>query len=256
MELNQSKNELVVATFDTMDSYLKQFDEYFLAAQMLTVATIVMVPECEQFEIWRTATIGLYTNNPELPAAINNNLLSMSGILPDMVDTKHIKFLDTYTHSLTRFLRELPPFEGEVFIAVPSTSSNRPMDRRGLLPGCEVSWPCFVSGSTLWPVAMDTIGRILCLCLLSHIFSILGSSDGVMFLIHSHKCGRFVSPLSQFPYDLEVIFPPCTQFKVTQWFRLDVIALGQANIRTKSFGMTLEEMNNSQKGCIIELEEL
>ena len=54
-------------------------------------------------------------------------------------------------------------------------------------------------------------------------------------------------------------FPPLTKFKVTKWYRGDVIALGQSNIREHTFGLSEEQQKviaNNTRPLIIELYEL
>ena len=49
------------------------------------------------------------------------------------------------------------------------------------------------------------------------------------------------------------------KFKVNKWYRGDVIAFGQANIREHTFGLNEEQQNviaNNKKPLIIELYEL
>lgn len=105
----------------------------------------------------------------------------------------------------------------------------------------------FLSGSSLWSVAIE------------HVEDFATKKKQGSVLIIKSKTGRFVGQYSQFSYDAEVIFKPNTKFIVTAWYRGDVIALGQPNIREHTFGIKdvdIDIMMNSNKSMIIELQEI
>jgi hypothetical protein len=113
-------------------------------------------------------------------------------------------------------------------------------------PGARVCWGTFSSGSTMWPVATAALGNNF-------------AKSGTILLIQSKCHGKLIAPFSAFSHDMEVVFGPQCAFRVTNWYRGDVIALGQANIRQHTFGVTsqeeLERLCQSNKPLIIELFE-
>ena len=154
-------------------------------------------------------------------------------------------------------LSDLPSFVGETFMGV-----NR-VNRNLFQIGNEISFPGFLSTSSLWRVATEHVTE----------FS-TKKKEGTIFIVKS-KTGRFVGQYSQFSYDSEVLFRPFTKFKVTNLYHGDVICLGQANIREHTFQIksehtrwgeserkiqnlheTMEMMMSSNKSMIVELEEI
>jgi len=89
-------------------------------------------------------------------------------------------------------------FAGEVFIGV------RELDRSRFRVGCEVSWPVFISGSTLWRVATE------------HLEFESKPKRGTVLLLKS-KQGCQANMLSLFALDSEVLFVPHSKFLVTHW---------------------------------------
>ena len=180
-------------------------------------------------------SIHSYTSNEVVPTMVCDYLME------ECSDAASIK--PSIPHTLLKHvvsaLRALPPFVGEVFFA--ADNANRSLFGVGTF----VRWPMFLSSTSLWPVATDSLKSF--------------TSGGTVFLVHS-QTGRSVSTYSQHPYDCEVIFFPHTAFRVAAWYRGDVIALGQANIREHTFGMKdaaqAEMLRSSTKPLIIELEEL
>ena len=72
------------------------------------------------------------------------------------------------------------------------------------------------------------------------------------------KSGRFIGQYSKSPQDSEVVILPGKRYSVTNWYRGDVIALGQSNIREHTFGIKkddLEKMIFNNKPLIIEIDE-
>jgi ankyrin repeat protein len=134
----------------------------------------------------------------------------------------------------------LPGYAGEVFVGVPD------LMRGHFTPGARVCWGTFSSGSTMWPVATAALGNNF-------------AKSGTILLIQSKCHGKLIAPFSAFSHDMEVVFGPQCAFRVTNWYRGDVIALGQANIRQHTFGVTsqeeLERLCQSNKPLIIELFE-
>lgn len=179
----------------------------------------------------------MFTNNPKVSEVLNTSLLQRefkSNLIRDYIGVLH------------QGLQKLPEFKGEVFIgsAVPN--------RKLFMKGVEFTWNRFVSGSTLWRVALENTPSFTS-----------KARRGTVFILKS-KTGRLVGPYSQYSYDAEVIFLPTTRFRVSNWYHGDVIALGQENIREHTFGikerdderLDMAHMVNSDKALIIELTEI
>lgn len=131
----------------------------------------------------------------------------------------------------------LPPFKAEVYVCAPN------VDRKLFTVGNTVSSPSFISCTSLWPVALEGVDF---------------SKSGTVFIIKSEKKGKCISSHSNYPNESEVVFAPQTKFIVAKWYRGDVIALGQPNIRDHTFGLTEEQKQviaNNKKPLIIELHE-
>ena len=132
----------------------------------------------------------------------------------------------------------LPPFESEVY----ACSLN--VDRKIFTVGNIISSPSFISCTSLWAIAIESINF---------------EKEGTVFLIKSSKKGKHIASHSKNPNECEVVFPPSTKFKVEKWYRGNVIALGQSNIRDHTFGLTEEQQKviaNNTKPLIIEMHEL
>jgi len=176
--------------------------------------------------------ITLFTNNVIVPRSINGVLLGTELI------TEEVK---EYTKHLFSALQSLPPYVGEVFMGVDK------VDRRLFEIGQEFCWPRFVSCSTLWRVATENCPSFT-----------TKAKKGTIFAIRS-KTGRFVGQYSQFGFDAEVLFLPRTKFRVNNWYRGDVFALGQPNIREHTFSLEdedIERLRHSERAMIIELVEI
>ena len=135
-------------------------------------------------------------------------------------------------------IEALPPFESEVYAC--SLNVNRNIFKVGNI----VSSPSFISCTSLWPLAIELINF---------------EKEGTVFLFKSIKKGKHIASHSKNPNECEVVFPPLTKFKVTKWYRGDVIALGQSNIREHTFGLSEEQQKviaNNTRPLIIELYEL
>jgi hypothetical protein len=143
-------------------------------------------------------------------------------------------------------VKSLPTYTGEVFIGCAN------LDRSLFTTGTEFMWPNYFSGSTMWRVAMENTPSFT-----------TNARRGTIFVIKSQS-GRLITEYSLYPYDSEVVFLPYTQFKVTNWYHGNVIALGQENIREHSFlvkevddeALPLSEMIKTDKALIIELKEI
>ena len=143
-----------------------------------------------------------------------------------------------FTKALWTAVEQLPPFKAEVYCC------SNSIDRNLFRVGNVVSSPTFVSASSLWPIALESINF---------------QKSGTVFIIKSENKGKLISSHSSFSFESEVLFLPTTKFVVAKWYRGDVIALGQPNIRDHTFGLTEEQMNTlctNTKPLIIELHEV
>jgi hypothetical protein len=126
-----------------------------------------------------------------------------------------------------------PMCAGEVFKGIPT-----PFDRAMYAKGTTICWSAWSSCTKRWSDALNAAG------------------DGVVFLIKTHS-GRELSVLGAATLD-EVLLPPTARFVVTDWYIGDVIALGQANIRTSAFRVTEASLARATKAgqcVIVELTE-
>lgn len=174
--------------------------------------------------------VSMFTSNAILAQVINKRLMANS-----------LGTLEPFVNGFNNVLDSLPSFDGEVFMG----ANN--VDRVNFAIGNTISWPTFVSATTLWRVAID------------HVTDYSSKKkQGTVFIVKS-KTGTFVGTYSQFSYDAEVIFKPNTKFKVTRWYRGgDFIVLGQENIREHTYGIKPEDIDQyliSDKSLVIEIEE-
>jgi hypothetical protein len=148
------------------------------------------------------------------------------------------KIMFPLTKCLLTSIDILPSFDSEVY----AFSLN--INRKIFTVGNIVSSPSFISCTSLWPVAIESINF---------------EKEGTIFLIKSVKYGKHIASYSKNPNECEVVFPPLTKFIVNKWYRGDVIALGQPNIREHTFSLNEEQqkvISNNSKPLIIELHEL
>jgi len=170
----------------------------------------------------------LYTNNEIVPSSVNKSIL-----------TRNLGSWKTYIKCLHSALDDMPPFEVEVYMG------SNSVDRSLYQVGEEITRPTFTTASTMWRVAID------------HVTEFETKKKGTVFIVKS-KTGRYVGQFSQF-CDAEILFKPNTRFRVSNWYRGDVICLGQANIREHTFKIKEEDIPTylgSNKSLIIELEEI
>jgi hypothetical protein len=169
------------------------------------------------------------------------NALSAEGLKNDTIDPVSRKKFCSY---LLSGLERLPPFEFETYF------SRLELDRTRFLPDQVISFDGLQSATTLWRVATEALqsGEDL--------------KKGTIFIIKT-KTARLVSTYSYNPVDCEVLLLPyqngqSTKYRVNAWYRYSPICLGQANIRTHTFGIKPEEVDlylHTNKAMIIELEE-
>lgn len=172
-------------------------------------------------------SIYLYTGNFNIFTNVNSNL--------DKHDGKNIwmPFITCFYQSILA----LPKLVSEVYRGV-----NTQFDDKKYFPGNTITWNSFVVTSKDWRPTTELIKE----------------NKGIIFIIKS-KTGRDISRYSANPVDSEVIFLPGTSFMITSICRPDIIALGQANIRDKTYSATKYDINKANSGfasIIIELQEI
>ena len=215
-------------------------------------------------------SICTFTNNPLYAIQFNNAILQnqidqsdlkkcIEGQKP-VENTKVIKLPTTTKErvwTLYKTLDMLDSYVGEAFFGV------NQLDRHQFTVGSHISFPGFLSCSTLWRVATEHVSDFA-----------TKKKQGNIFIVKS-KTGKYVGQYSEFSYDSEILFKPFTKFVVTNLYHGDVICLGQANIREHTFRIkdekkrwgeseqkvanlheTLDMMLNSNKSMIIELTEV
>lgn len=196
-------------------------------AKMFTVGCIMNGSKLPASSIFSIYLFSLY---PTLVRSVNQCLSNPNENL------KHKTLLLQYTEYLTEALNKLPSFKGEVF-----RGTNLNIDRTNFEKGTVFTWPTITSSSLDWGYSGD-----------------FKSKKGTIFIIKC-KNGKLIKEYSHHPYENQVLFLPNTQFKVTNWYKGDIIALGQENIRNTAFQLKSEEIEKLKKSndpLIIELEEL
>jgi hypothetical protein len=185
----------------------------------------------------------LYTNNILIPKTLGNALI---GATPAQSDTQQ------YHQLLQQGLGKCPHYNGgEAFLG------SDDLDRKLFLKDTTVQWRTVISTTTLWKAAIENTPSFT-----------TKSRRGTILLFRTKERGsklRLMSGVSMFPYDSEVLVPPGTNFRVTNWYYGDVIALGQPNVREYSYlvgddvldgRLVYKKMIESQSSLIIELTEL
>lgn len=127
----------------------------------------------------------------------------------------------------------IQPFIGEVYRGI-----NIQFNPTEYAIGDQITWNTFSVCTSEWKNAGD----------------ILKQKKGIIFIINS-KSGRDISEYTKNPQDKDILFLPGSQFKITNFYKLDAICLGQKNIRTSTFGFKQDEILRAN-GVIIELEEM
>jgi uncharacterized protein len=177
--------------------------------------------------------ICMFTNNPYFGTALNNAIAHR--------EKEKLEIYNPFIDKFNTALRMLPNYQGEIYIGSPS------VDRTLFQIGTEFSWPTVRSASTMWRVAMSPVEDFA-----------TNKRVGTIFVIKT-RTSKLIIQYSQFSYDGEVLIVPNTPFRVTNWYRGDVIALGQDNIREHTFKLKDDEkaaLIHSEKSLIIELTEL
>ena len=198
----------------------------------------------ENLTINNILALALYTSNSLFSKILNDRILGIYNIpnIPNIQNIEANNIVDPYIKYLHDILESLPCFtNNEIFIG-----TAKPINRSNFLVGTEFSYKTFNSASALWSVAV------------ANCKSFQKDKLGTIFIIKP-KTARYICQYSEFSGDSEVIIMPNSKFKVIAWYTGDVIALGQSNIRQKTFGINqdnIERMIHSNNALIIELEEI
>lgn len=189
----------------------------------------------------QVVALTLYTSNYQIARELNCAAIIQKG--SPATDQKAKMFAAQLYQGLTK----IPPLvSAEVYFGA------KTVNRRLYTTGTEIVWPGFMSTSGLWRVAAEACPEF------EKVAGQNAKTEGTVFIVQS-KTGRPVAQFSQFSYDSEVMFLPGTKFRVTNWYRGDPICLGQKNIRTFTFSIKPEDLDqyiDTQKSMIIELEEV
>lgn len=188
--------------------------------------------------------LSLSTDSGKFLNKMNNYInLELTSTNPNLLTDPFTNVIKFYYNTLKQ-LQSLK--DREVYIG--SESANRKL----FTPRTVFTLNNFVSGSTIWKIAVDNVPSFTS-----------NSKKGIIFILKS-KTGKLINMYSRHFSESEVIFLPDTKFEVKKWYHGNVIALGQENIREHSFGvkdydqerLPYNALLNSDKSLIIEMHEL
>jgi len=223
-----SNNRALIPVFEKTDFGEENYESLVWSAKVFTVGLIAsglttLTPD-------QIMAICLYSSNRTIARTINESILNKSAG-------------NYYLKCLVEAYENLPPYVGEVYIG------TNAVDRSLFQVGAKIAFKTIVSASTSWRVATEHLPD----------FAKSKKRRGEVFIVKT-KTGRFISPYSEFMYDMEVLIKPGTAFEVTNWYIGDVICLGQENIRENTFGLmdkdARDEFLLGKRALIIELIEL
>ena len=176
--------------------------------QMFTVAASNMVTRLSSQQLF---ALGLFTSESNVSMHLNRAIASEAYLSSDA------NALKTQIGELCSALNNIDPFIGECyigsrfnqnFVLCSDLKRNfviRFIDRKMFTVGSEVTFPAFVSATSLWRIATNNVPD----------FS-TKKREGVVFIIKS-LTGRFVANYSRLSNQSEVLFSPFAKFKVTNW---------------------------------------
>jgi len=128
----------------------------------------------------------------------------------------------------------LPPLVGEIYRIV-----DAPFDPNLLAVGNILTWSNFTLCSQEWQNASQ----------------MLKANKGIVFIIQS-KFARRIAHYSPSPVDAEVLLLPGSKFQVKYHYKPNIIVLGQANIRERSFTLSEKDMAKVIAGKLSIIVEL
>ena len=167
--------------------------------------------------------IYLYTSNPEIFRKVNSIL---HGAPP------RASLWPPFVQCLYQGLLLLPGWKGEAYRAVEST-----FDAETYRKGNRVSWNTFSVCTQEWRKVSAQLER----------------KTGVVFIIHCTSA-REVHPYSKNAPDREVMCLPGTTFAVRNFYKPNILCLGQANIREITYSATDKDLQTAARGT--ELHEV
>ena len=178
------------------------------------------------------------TRNGLLLRAVNEVLASApeSGAYGDVPGAR--RGLVDFGVLLRSALGELPLWggHGELYMAAPRT-----LPRAEVVPGRTVRAHGFVSAVPAWQTAVATVDELArSAAPRGSVIAEFGGGQGVVFVVTKSVTGRVVGQHA-FGDEGEVMFAPGATFVVRRWYRGDIVALGQANIRYRTFGIDGQE---------------
>lgn len=149
-----------------------------------------------------------------------------------IVKYSHDNVWNPYIYCLYQAVSLSPVTTNEVYRGV-----NIPFVHTNYNIGDTLVWNTFTMCSEEW----KNVGELL------------KSKQGIVFIINS-KTGRDVSLYCKNPQNRDVIFLPGSKFVITNFYKPDIICLGQKNIRQSTFKITPEQIARLSN-IIIEIEE-
>merc|ERR1719223_2605 len=126
--------------------------------------------------------------------------------------------------------------DDELYMAAP-----RSLPRSAVVPGTRVRSSGFVSAVPSWQSAVAAVDEFAKRAAPagSKVFE-FGGGNGVVFIVTKSVTGKSVG-CHGYGDDGEVLFGLGATFVVQHWYVGDVVALGQANIRDRTFGIVGED---------------
>lgn len=203
----------------------KNYLEYLLWESRLHLVKLIASGETTMDPIYMMA-LYLYTSNATVFTNVN-------ACISNYTDNG---VWNPFVVCLYRAVKYLPNIDCEVYRGV-----DHPFDSKQYAVNSKITWNSFGVTSKDWNSSAELIKE----------------KRGMIFIVQS-KTGKDISKYSDNPVDNEVIFLPGTNFIVKALYRADVIALGQANIRTSTYAAQESDIAKAQAGTasiIIELEE-
>lgn len=209
---------------------IKEYSNLLWTSKIFTINTIASGNTL--LDPAHVLSLYLYTGSNTLSNMINKSIMD---------NQKH--GLDNFIRKFNDALNILPNYDGEVYVGAPNV-----LDRSKFLVGSNICWSTYLSGSTMWKIAIENTKEL-----------ITQKKQGTIFIIKS-KTGKLVNQYSPVTYESEVIMPLSAKYQVANWYHChDVICLGQPNIRYHTFRVKpedLDKMKNSNISLAIELQEI
>jgi len=195
--------------------------------QLQQLSNSALSPASLALEPVHLATLHLYTGQPSIRNQVEKTLLQWNQNQP----------WQPFVLALEQAVARLPVIQGVVYRAV-----DIRFDAKSMAIGNRVKWSTFSSCSQDWQNGADIIRQ----------------ERGIIFIVQSLS-GRVLGKYSSNPVDAEVIFLPGTEFEIVDHYRGQIPALGQANIRKKTYAAKAKDTDKAKLGhacLLIEVREL